>query len=113
MFRCFFLSGLTFSRGKSFRDFLSKKIKTLIIPYYIYSLISIGVFAILAKYIATEEAGESILMQIGIMLYGNSRPDIMKWNTPLWFLPCLFGVMLIIYTIETFRIKWGGERNLG
>lgn len=32
----FFLSGVTFSQGKSIQQFIGKKFKTLIIPYYIY-----------------------------------------------------------------------------
>lgn len=65
----------------------------------------------LAKFIAPDEKNISVLRQIGIVLYGNSRPDIMKWNTPLWFLPCLFSVLVLVYFIEVLASKTGGERK--
>ena len=46
----------------------------------------------------SEQSG--FFNQLFVVLYGNSRPDIMKWNTPLWFLPCLFAVLVVVYVIE-------------
>lgn len=34
------------------------------------------------------------------MLYGNSKPEVMRYNLPLWFLPCLFLTSCIGYCEE-------------
>ena len=76
------------------------------VPYYIFSLFSMLVFWGLSHFVKMD--GElSFPDCLLTMLYGNSRPDQMKWNTPLWFLPCLFGVLLCVYGIEKaiFLIK--------
>lgn len=35
-----------------------------------------------------------------VMLYGNSKPEVMRYNLPLWFLPCLFLTSCIGYCEE-------------
>ena len=47
-----------------------------------------------------------------IMLYGNSRPHTMIWNTPLWFLPALFLVLICVYGFENGIAKIAGENQL-
>lgn len=89
----FFLSGLTYRR-KPAREFYSRKAKQLLVPYVLFSIVSILIFRVLGDFAAsvihTPFATTEILPNLAGMLYGNSRTGYMKWNLPLWFLPCLF-----------------------
>ncbi|SHI17823.1 Fucose 4-O-acetylase [Butyrivibrio fibrisolvens DSM 3071] len=101
----FMLSGFTYRNGISFLSFLEKKFRTIVVPYLFAGIISILIFSFLGKF-ASKTLGEGIsttdiLPNIGYMLYGSGKNDHMKWNNSLWFLPCLFVVMLLVYFIET------------
>lgn len=100
----FMLSGFTYRHAASFFSFLEKKIRTIVIPYLFAGIISILIFSFLGKF-ASKTLGEdisttNILPNIGYMLYGSGKNGHMKWNNSLWFLPCLFVVMLLVYVIE-------------
>lgn len=96
----FILSGVSLKITDTFPDFLKKKVKSLLVPYYIFSILSLGIYNLLLKFIPSMGESQDILQSIFIIIYGNSRPDIMRWNTPLWFLPCLFSVVICAYFIE-------------
>ena len=103
----FFMSGYCFNACKNKKDFVIGKIRTIVVPYIAFSLISILLFVLVASILPklNEIMQCGILANIKCMLYGSSKPAIMKYNQPLWFLPCLFCVSIIAYTIETI----GGE----
>lgn len=46
------------------------------------------------------------IRNILVMLYGNSKPDMMRYNLPLWFLPCLI-ITMMFDEIETIVRKYG------
>ena len=96
----FILSGLTLNTNIRFKNFLVKKFKSLMIPYFTFSVISIVLFSFMIKLMPSLSEQSGFFNQLFVVLYGNSRPDIMKWNTPLWFLPCLFAVLVVVYVIE-------------
>ena len=88
----FFLSGFVFSGQKySFKQYLLKKIKTLVIPYFALGLVI-------------------YLVWCGIYLTENRPLDayfIMLWNFikqkhfwTIWFLACLFLVEILYYWID-------------
>lgn len=111
----FFLSGLLF-RGKkeSFFAFTVKKFKSLMIPYYIFSILSILIFLVLGS-VASDGLGVAVkttdlLPNLWGMLYGNGSTGYMKWNLPLWFVPCLFITLLIFYWIDRVVLA-DGKRN--
>lgn len=100
----FFLSGYLFSCGKAgFGAFVKKKFLSLMAPYYIFSLISILVFTLLGSFasdrldvaIKHTEVYKNILG----MLYANAVEGYMKWNLPMWFLPCMFLTQIIFYPL--------------
>ena len=101
----FFLSGFLFSKGKTgFKAFLKKKFTSLMIPYYIFSVISIAIFTLLGSFASvkldvTIKHGEVYKNVIG-MLYANAVEGYMKWNLPLWFLPCMFITQLMAYPVS-------------
>lgn len=100
----FFLSGFLFSKGSGgFKAFLRKKFTSLMIPYYIFSVISIVIFSLLGSFASVKldvaiKHGEVYKNVLG-MLYANAVEGYMKWNLPLWFLPCMFVSQLFAYPV--------------
>lgn len=113
----FFLSGFLFSKGEGgFKPFLKKKFFSLMVPYYIFSVISILVFSILGTF-ASEALDVAIKHNeihknlIG-MLYANAVGGYMKWNLPLWFLPCMFTSQLLFYPIADWASRMVSKNRL-
>lgn len=110
----FFLSGMTYRR-KNAMEFWKNKFVRLYVPYIVFSIISIGLFSIAGKLVADRLGislmDGSILDNVFGMLYGNSRTGFMKWNVPLWFIPCLLSVYALANLTESFvnNIR-GGKR---
>lgn len=100
----FILAGLTFNKEKSLLDVIKTKAYQLLIPYAFFSLISISVFAILGGRMSSVSTDgfvtDEVLPNLLGAIYANSRTGLMKWNTPLWFLPCLFVVEVFAALIE-------------
>ncbi|MEG1255518.1 acyltransferase family protein [Clostridium sp.] len=88
----FFLSGYLFVKEKhpNFKKFIKTKIKTLLIPYFFFSILSV-----LVKF----NGFKTIIVQI--LYLGNK----VVWNEPLWFLVCLFVVEIIFYFISQVKSK--------
>lgn len=99
----FFLSGLTFSAKKPIKQFLAEKFKGIMLPYYLFSIISIGIYNV---YEMLKPSGEKISLVNCIigMLIGTRTNGLMKWNTPLWFLPCLFSLLVGAYLIRRYLL---------
>lgn len=102
----FFISGMLFkNKEEKFATFLIKKIKQLLVPYFCFGIVSILIYAILGK-LAANSLGRgnidgNILMNVLGLLYGSAKTGHLKYNLPLWFLPCLFSTNIIFY----FAIK--------
>jgi len=108
----FFLSAIFLNSSKPMWVILKEKVKTIMLPYYIVSLISIVIYSVLGNYVAhalgknmLEFADNSITDNLVGMLYGNSRTGMMNWNRPLWFLPCLFATILLFEVLEKYVIN--------
>ncbi len=101
----FFVSGFVYKKkAESFGSFAIKKFKSLMIPYYIFSVISILIFMALGS-LASDGLGVAVrstdvLPNICGMLYASGPSGYMKWNLPLWFIPCLFITLLLFYGIS-------------
>ncbi len=104
----FFLSGIFHSQGKNYKEFFGKKVKTLLVPYFFFSIILFLFFLIVSKNIGFS-AGENLSIKenfIGIFL-GNDMKGVseMSWGGQLWFLPALFLVENIYYFFCKFKEK--------
>lgn len=97
--------------NSTWMDFVKKKAKGLLIPYISFSFVSMAVYELMVAFLGIEEKLK-FPRDLFVVLYGNSQSDIIKWNTPLWFLPCLFAVSLIIYLLEKVinKIFFGGAK---
>lgn len=105
----FFLSGLTFSAKKAPKEFFEEKVKRILVPYWIFSLISIALYLLLGEYASKELGKTEDLLTLGQCLYGmfyGARGNgLMNWNRPLWFLPCLFFLLSVSYIIKRFVFR--------
>ena len=100
----FFVSGYLFSSKKEdLWGFVKKKFTSLMIPYYIFAFISLGIFVLMGSFAASrlnvEISNIDIWKNIVGIFYANGLSGYMKWNLPMWFIPCLFVSLLIFYFI--------------
>lgn len=102
----FFLSGLCYRKPNNSIEYFISKIKRVVVPYFSFSLISILVFAVAGRIM--PQIGDSISCSLKdnilVMLWGNSKPDVMKYNSPLWFLTCYFSVLILVFIVEKLQI---------
>ena len=107
----FFLTGVTFSRGKNGSwKFLIQKLTRLLVPFYIFAAVSWGAYAILGKFVSSfaEKAIDSSVPAIII----STLKGYCAVNTPLWFLPCLFLELLFLYAITFIIDRIASKRRL-
>ncbi len=95
----FLLAGMTYRRERRWTVFVRKRLRSLMLPYFAAALFSIAVFSFLGAAagarLGVPEVRTGVLRSLLGMLWGNSRSGMMKWNEPLWFLPCLFAASLL------------------
>lgn len=110
----FLLSGVTYNCKKDKKEYWKRIITRNYVPYIVFSIVSILVFFVFGQIVAgkmnIEIIDGTLWDNIWGMIYGNSRNGLMKWNTPLWFLPCLLVVYLIADCFEMTFQKFGGGR---
>ena len=90
----FFLSGYVFNESLNFNDFISKKGKGILIPYFTLGLPMIA-FTFLQQY-----RGSWLTREIVITLLKEFIFQKRLWT--LWFIACLFFVNIFFYFIRKF-----------
>jgi acyltransferase len=91
----FYISGYLHSQKQhTFKDFLQKKYKSLIVPYILFTIISVIIMLLRAFWGNKENI--SLYQLILQCLYID---DKVIWNTPIWFLVVLFIVENLFYFI--------------
>lgn len=98
----FFISGMLFKNDKytKIKDLLKSRFKSLIIPYLIYSIITLLLWGMIENKIWSE----CIKCFWEIFLARNSSRT-MPFNPPLWFIPCLFSIEIIYFFINKYIKK--------
>jgi len=99
----FFLSGWVFkyNRAEKMKNFIIKNIKQIIIPYFIFALATFTIWIIFLH----PDSNANILAELGGILRGNGHYPNLEFNSPLWFLPCLFSVKIIYAFVTHFVHK--------
>lgn len=103
----FFISGYLFNFEKYMdigKEYLIKKIYSLMIPYFFFSAISYVFYVIMDSLYQPqiqniEVFGKGILFNLYVILSSASGYLI---NTPLWFLPCLFITELLFFILRKY-----------
>ena len=102
----FILSGMLFrgERYPTFRSFLGRKAKTLLLPWLIF----VGITLVFTCAVELWENGFSgaylldMLKMAGKALVARSADDF-KYNAPLWFVPCLFLTECFYYYVSKIK----------
>ena len=97
----FFLSGCTsnFDKNPNFIAFVIKKAKTLLLPHFVFSFLSIIIETLYKGYTL-----ENVTHCINIVLRGNIRNVFIA--PALWFFSCLFVVEIVFKLIKYLKNKW-------
>lgn len=103
----FLITGFLFSNKnlqKNFASYSKIKLKRLILPYFIYQIISI-LFINGFTYLTTHQFRYNLIETLQQLFYLNGT---VGWNSPLWFLVVLFFLELLMYFILRcpFKIQW-------
>lgn len=95
----FFLSGLTFRRSKfpNFKSFLKHRLKSLMLPYFIFS---IATWCVWAGYNYIIKTDVNYLFPLLQTIFAQGSGNFLIHNVPLWFVPCLFVVECLYYFID-------------
>lgn len=95
----FFIAGILFKEKYSFLEFFKRRLKSLLIPYFMYSILYIGITAFIAPIIGKFWGMPITLKNEFLMpfLTGHQLDLI----SPLWFVPCLF-ITLIVYKLLSY-----------
>ena len=114
----FFIAGVTFGKGSqnTMKQFMVRKIQRLIVPYFVFGVISAVVYLVLSgafhgavsvhstdSYYGNK-AGVAWWVPFVGLLHGGGMPGGMGFvaNLVLWFLPCLFMVEVAYFLLDRF-----------
>lgn len=101
----FALSGCVFDRERytNYRQFLTKKIKTLLIPYLLFSFATWAIWVIYLK--LTTNNVEGIYHPLLQTFIAQGSGGYLVHNVPLWFVTCLFVVENIYWVLSKYTPK--------
>ncbi len=95
----FFIAGILFKEEYGFREFINKRIKSLLLPYFLYEFVYIGI-TIFLSHIVGKYWGQPVNLYNEIIMpfLTGHQLDLIA---PLWFVPCLF-ITLFIYKVFSY-----------
>ncbi|MEC1449983.1 acyltransferase family protein [Bacillus haynesii] len=104
----FFLSGLVYYDGNmTFTSFLFKKIKTLLLPYFIFSVLAYLFWVLVERHFTfTGSSDVDPVVPFKGIFYSMPDDYMLTHNPALWFLTCLFVVEMLFFIIK----RWGRGR---
>ena len=102
----FFISGLVYKNDNSdFKEFVKKRFKGLMIPYFSLALL---LYFLWMPLMHTQEIvlyRENMIRNFIGIFYSQGSVN-MAWGLQLWFLPCLFVTSIIFYFISKIKKKF-------
>ena len=93
----FFISGFLFKEGEAFSSHLKKRVKSILIPYVIFFIVTYGYWFFLERHVRGGEY--SPMHQLLGLPFGTYEGKHLNFNGALWFLPCLFSTDMLFYLI--------------
>lgn len=96
----FLISGCmeTLNKEEKFSKYLFKKIKSILIPFFIFSMLSL-----IINVINNNTSIKDVIHLIRLILCGNIRGSAVA--SSLWFLSCLFVMEILFFIIKKIKIK--------
>lgn len=104
----FLISGFTYRYYGNKNVFYAKKFQRVLVPYLFFSLVSILLLWVMNKVLPMND-DPRILPNIASMIFANSNSFDMTWNSPLWFLPCMFVSLALMDFLESMLRHWRRE----
>jgi len=106
----FLISGFTYnSKDISFKEYFKHKFKRIMIPFFIFSILFLIPYYLFESMTGMSNETLEITHFIKGIIYGSGVHDLLKQNTPLWFLPCLFITEILAYFIFKLKNKFGNK----
>jgi len=100
----FFLAGLFLNMEKPLSTFVKEKMHRLLVPYIFFAVLSYMIWFGTRHYSALASSIPSEVPLFGIF-YGVGSGNWMTENIPLWFLPCLFATICLLYLLSHLPYK--------
>ena len=101
----FFIGGLFLNMEKPLAVFVKDKIQRLLLPYIAFAGFSYLIWLSIRNYSAMASAIPAEVPLMGIF-YGIGSGNWMPENTPLWFLPCMFSTICLLYFLTHLPKKF-------
>jgi len=99
----FFVSGYVFDpyRHPQYRDFFIKRFKSIILPFILFYVLSHIVSLIISSVLASQPLAAIHYYHplLGLFIANSEWTQAVN-NVPLWFLPCLFITVNILYLLR-------------
>lgn len=89
----------------SFRDFIHKSTKRLLIPYFVLSTALFVLWFFVGRHYGAGGDYNPLKNFLGIF-YSQGGPQYMDWGIPMWFLTALFCVLFIDFFVARLQTKW-------
>ena len=101
----FFISGLLFVYDEEIKitTYIRKKFKSLMIPYFKISGVLFVIWYILK---GRNKDALTIFKNFFGIFYSQGGHEYMNWGVPMWFIPCLFLVSIMIFIILRYTKKY-------
>lgn len=105
----FLLSGLVHrTRGRSLTAWLRGRVRTILVPYLTWALVSVVLFDVvggLAAQILHRRGPTSLSQDLWGIVWANPSEHLMDWNKPLWFLPAITVAYLLATGVERLGVE--------
>jgi len=98
----FFVSGyLIKTDNVTFGDFVLKKVRTLLLPYFVFVVFSFLFWFFAGRNFGDDAASNpDIVKYIAGIFLSIPEKTYLGFNFPLWFLPCLFFTCILLYPVR-------------
>ena len=99
----FFLLAGTMCKTDMVKSRIKHDFLRIMVPYYCFGILSIIAFSILGQFVANQfemSTDTSLLSNLWDLIRACPKGNRMKFNMPLWFLPCLFATKLLYYALS-------------
>lgn len=112
----FIISGFLYDGKKSNKEFICKKFKSLMIPYFVFASIFLVPYLIMGKAVS-EGIGVygsfDIIKLFKEIIMGVGCDNQLKQNTSLWFLPALFTMEVLFKLLDNKYVNRANEYVIG
>ena len=112
----FLISGFVFSvkENMNYKTYIWKKFKRVMIPYFVFGFLFLIPFFLFGNGIGAmlnRESEINILKNIYGIFYGNGHDGLLRQNSSLWFLPCIFITQQIFFFFLKLSLKYKNEKK--